>query len=202
MRAMRNKVYLVLITLFMFDKSNLLRPLTQMFYSHQKHHYRELPADVQETLGSVPDDFVSYFTSRFPHLLIHTYLAMRTCATERSFLPYYSPAMQLAQTQLQHARNDVQRQNEQCQLQSPSQTSTQQQEPSQTLQQVSEMTAHALLSSSQTLPVVTVEQVNLIEQAQTIAMKEEQSGLPLLQASPSDYYPVSLKPDLEAIAQT
>lgn len=56
----------------------------------QKHHYRELPAEVQETLGSIPDDFVSYFTSRFPHLLMHTYLAMRTCATERFFLPYYS----------------------------------------------------------------------------------------------------------------
>uniref|UniRef100_A0A671X8K4 Serine/threonine-protein kinase/endoribonuclease IRE1 n=1 Tax=Sparus aurata TaxID=8175 RepID=A0A671X8K4_SPAAU len=57
---------------------------------NKKHHYRELPAEVQETLGSIPDDFVSYFTSRFPHLLMHTYLAMRTCASERTFLPYYS----------------------------------------------------------------------------------------------------------------
>uniref|UniRef100_A0A8C7YB00 Serine/threonine-protein kinase/endoribonuclease IRE1 n=1 Tax=Oryzias sinensis TaxID=183150 RepID=A0A8C7YB00_9TELE len=53
---------------------------------NKKHHYRELPAEVQETLGSIPDDFVSYFTSRFPHLLMHTYLAMRTCASERTFL--------------------------------------------------------------------------------------------------------------------
>uniref|UniRef100_A0A4W5QM37 Serine/threonine-protein kinase/endoribonuclease IRE1 n=1 Tax=Hucho hucho TaxID=62062 RepID=A0A4W5QM37_9TELE len=60
---------------------------------NKKHHYRELPAEVQETLGSIPDDFVSYFTSRFPHLLLHTYLAMRTCAHERSFLPYY-PSLQ------------------------------------------------------------------------------------------------------------
>uniref|UniRef100_A0A8C5DSL9 Serine/threonine-protein kinase/endoribonuclease IRE1 n=1 Tax=Gouania willdenowi TaxID=441366 RepID=A0A8C5DSL9_GOUWI len=57
---------------------------------NKKHHYRELPAEVQETLGSIPDDFVSYFTSRFPHLLMHTYLSMRTCACERPFLPYYS----------------------------------------------------------------------------------------------------------------
>uniref|UniRef100_A0AAX7V948 Serine/threonine-protein kinase/endoribonuclease IRE1 n=1 Tax=Astatotilapia calliptera TaxID=8154 RepID=A0AAX7V948_ASTCA len=56
---------------------------------NKKHHYRELPTEVQETLGSIPDDFVSYFTSRFPHLLMHTYLAMRTCAPERPFLPYY-----------------------------------------------------------------------------------------------------------------
>ncbi|KAG7470358.1 lysosomal alpha-glucosidase [Solea senegalensis] len=61
---------------------------------NKKHHYRELPAEVQETLGSIPDDFVSYFTSRFPHLLMHTYLAMWTCAPERPFLPYYSTTAQ------------------------------------------------------------------------------------------------------------
>ncbi|XP_051996106.1 serine/threonine-protein kinase/endoribonuclease IRE1-like isoform X1 [Xyrauchen texanus] len=56
---------------------------------NKKHHYRELPEEVQETLGSIPDDFVSYFTSRFPLLLQHTHLAMRSCAMERPFLPYY-----------------------------------------------------------------------------------------------------------------
>ncbi|KAJ8264092.1 hypothetical protein GJAV_G00145060 [Gymnothorax javanicus] len=45
---------------------------------NKKHHYRELPKEVQETLGSIPDEFVSYFTSRFPHLLQHTYRAMHT----------------------------------------------------------------------------------------------------------------------------
>ncbi|KAG9350435.1 hypothetical protein JZ751_026797, partial [Albula glossodonta] len=54
-----------------------------------KHHYRELPEEVQESLGSIPDEFVSYFTSRFPHLLHHTYKAMHSCAHERPFLPYY-----------------------------------------------------------------------------------------------------------------
>uniref|UniRef100_A0A671LHP4 Serine/threonine-protein kinase/endoribonuclease IRE1 n=1 Tax=Sinocyclocheilus anshuiensis TaxID=1608454 RepID=A0A671LHP4_9TELE len=56
---------------------------------NKKHHYRELPDGVQETLGSIPDEFVSYFTSRFPLLLLHTHLAMRFCAVERPFLPYY-----------------------------------------------------------------------------------------------------------------
>uniref|UniRef100_A0A8C5FB98 non-specific serine/threonine protein kinase n=1 Tax=Gadus morhua TaxID=8049 RepID=A0A8C5FB98_GADMO len=65
---------------------------------NKKHHYRELPLDVQETLGTIPDDFVSYFTSRFPHLLKHTYLAMRTCAHERPFLPYYPSVEELART--------------------------------------------------------------------------------------------------------
>ncbi|XP_058287536.1 serine/threonine-protein kinase/endoribonuclease IRE1 isoform X2 [Hylobates moloch] len=56
---------------------------------NKKHHYRELPAEVQETLGSLPDDFVCYFTSRFPHLLAHTYRAMELCSHERLFQPYY-----------------------------------------------------------------------------------------------------------------
>uniref|UniRef100_A0A8C7Y9M9 non-specific serine/threonine protein kinase n=1 Tax=Oryzias sinensis TaxID=183150 RepID=A0A8C7Y9M9_9TELE len=85
---------------------------------NKKHHYRELPAEVQETLGSIPDDFVSYFTSRFPHLLMHTYLAMRTCASERTFLPYYSTVEQHFKTQNQGLHHDshhaTQQQNEPC----------------------------------------------------------------------------------------
>ncbi|KFO86185.1 Serine/threonine-protein kinase/endoribonuclease IRE2, partial [Buceros rhinoceros silvestris] len=33
---------------------------------NKKHHYHELPPDVRTALGSVPDGFVQYFTSRFP----------------------------------------------------------------------------------------------------------------------------------------
>uniref|UniRef100_A0A8C9Z3P6 non-specific serine/threonine protein kinase n=1 Tax=Sander lucioperca TaxID=283035 RepID=A0A8C9Z3P6_SANLU len=92
---------------------------------NKKHHYRELPAEVQETLGSIPDDFVSYFTSRFPHLLMHTYLAMRTCASERLFLPYYSTAEQLAKTQAQYTVHlGPQRQNEPCAQNLPTHTSS------------------------------------------------------------------------------
>ncbi|CAM9545050.1 unnamed protein product [Bubo scandiacus] len=56
---------------------------------NKKHHYHELPADVQAALGSVPDGFVQYFTSRFPRLLLHTHGAMRVCAHERLFHSYY-----------------------------------------------------------------------------------------------------------------
>lgn len=59
----------------------------------QKHHYHELPAEVREALGSVPDGFVQYFTSRFPRLLLHTHSAMQLCAHERLFRPYYSPEL-------------------------------------------------------------------------------------------------------------
>ncbi|NWH41335.1 ERN1 endoribonuclease, partial [Chloropsis hardwickii] len=55
----------------------------------QKHHYHELPADVRVALGSVPEGFVQYFTSRFPRLLLHTHGAMRVCAHEPIFRSYY-----------------------------------------------------------------------------------------------------------------
>ncbi|XP_053410458.1 serine/threonine-protein kinase/endoribonuclease IRE2 isoform X2 [Nycticebus coucang] len=65
---------------------------------NKKHHYRELPADVQEVLGQVPDSFVQYFTTRFPRLLLHTHHAMRSCASESLFLPYYPPASEASKS--------------------------------------------------------------------------------------------------------
>ncbi|KAB1263751.1 Serine/threonine-protein kinase/endoribonuclease IRE2 [Camelus dromedarius] len=59
---------------------------------NKKHHYRELPDEVRQALGPVPDSFLQYFTARFPRLLLHTYQAMRSCASESLFLPYYPPA--------------------------------------------------------------------------------------------------------------
>ncbi len=62
-----------------------------MFFFHkQKHHYQELPIELQKDLGNVPDDFVEYFTQRFPFLLVHTYNKMLMCRSERLFLSYYS----------------------------------------------------------------------------------------------------------------
>ncbi len=55
----------------------------------QKHHYRELPEEVQRSLGQVPEQFVEYFTSRFPRLLLHVYRAMEHCSFERMFHQYY-----------------------------------------------------------------------------------------------------------------
>ena len=56
----------------------------------QKHHYRQLPEPVKRSLGSVPDEFVTYFTSRFPQLLLHVYSAMECCCYERIMHPYYA----------------------------------------------------------------------------------------------------------------
>ena len=56
----------------------------------QKHHYRELSEELKRSLGRIPDEFLHYFTSRFPLLLIHTYKKMEICKHERIFKHYYS----------------------------------------------------------------------------------------------------------------
>uniref|UniRef100_A0AAZ3NYI5 Serine/threonine-protein kinase/endoribonuclease IRE1 n=1 Tax=Oncorhynchus tshawytscha TaxID=74940 RepID=A0AAZ3NYI5_ONCTS len=71
-------------------KGNSVRDLLRAM-RNKKHHYHELPAEVQETLGEVPEGFVSYFTSRFPRLLLHTHTALSSCSHERLFQPYYLP---------------------------------------------------------------------------------------------------------------
>ncbi|XP_042247846.1 serine/threonine-protein kinase/endoribonuclease IRE1 [Thunnus thynnus] len=133
---------------------------------NKKHHYRELPAEVQETLGSIPDDFVSYFTSRFPHLLMHTYLAMRTCAPERPFLPYYSTAEQIAKTQAQYTHIGPQRQNEPCTQHLPTNTS-QPQESTHSSQPVQESTpAESVPSTSPDEPVSSHSPVQTVQPAE------------------------------------
>ncbi|XP_072463439.1 serine/threonine-protein kinase/endoribonuclease IRE2 isoform X4 [Notamacropus eugenii] len=56
---------------------------------NKRHHYQELPMEVRQALGQVPEEFVQYFTSRFPQLLLHTHKAMSCCASESLFQPYY-----------------------------------------------------------------------------------------------------------------
>ncbi|CEF65035.1 Serine/threonine-protein kinase/endoribonuclease IRE1 [Strongyloides ratti] len=56
---------------------------------NKKHHYRELPDEVKESLGELPNGFLNYFTSRFPKLLLHVYRAMKICKYETIFQGYY-----------------------------------------------------------------------------------------------------------------
>ncbi|KAM9305462.1 serine/threonine-protein kinase/endoribonuclease IRE2 [Gastrophryne carolinensis] len=72
-------------------RGNSVRDLLRAM-RNKKHHYHELPPEVQETLGTIPEDFVSYFTSRFPLLLLHTHQALKLCAHERAFQNYYHRA--------------------------------------------------------------------------------------------------------------
>ncbi|KAM9792182.1 LOW QUALITY PROTEIN: serine/threonine-protein kinase/endoribonuclease IRE1 [Neosynchiropus ocellatus] len=71
-------------------KGNSVRDLLRAL-RNKRHHYHELPPEVRETLGELPEGFVGYFTSRFPRLLLHTHAALHACAHERLFRQYYPP---------------------------------------------------------------------------------------------------------------
>nr|GEY08099.1 serine/threonine-protein kinase/endoribonuclease IRE1b-like isoform X2 [Tanacetum cinerariifolium] len=61
----------------------------------------ELSEEVQEVLGSVPTGFESYFSSRFPKLLMEVYKVLKPfCAEEEVFHKYYKvfPALECLDT--------------------------------------------------------------------------------------------------------
>lgn len=72
---------------------------------NKRHHYRELPEDLRATLGDIPDGYMNYFTSRFPRLLLHTYLVMLTCANECVFRQYYPEVRTFADQRQEMARS-------------------------------------------------------------------------------------------------
>lgn len=55
----------------------------------QHHHFAELGKDLQDSLGRIPDEYLAYFTSRFPKLVLHVYDAMSWFTSEPSFQPFY-----------------------------------------------------------------------------------------------------------------
>ncbi|CAG2108280.1 unnamed protein product [Medioppia subpectinata] len=56
---------------------------------NKRHHYRELTPEVQQSLGAIPKQFVEYWDSRYPRLLIHSYIALQMCRNEDIFDAYY-----------------------------------------------------------------------------------------------------------------
>ncbi|KAJ3156707.1 bifunctional endoribonuclease/protein kinase ire1 [Geranomyces michiganensis] len=58
---------------------------------NKKHHYQDLPPDVQRSLGTLPEGFVTYFTSRFPGLLLHVFnvVAESKLRNEAMFKVYF-----------------------------------------------------------------------------------------------------------------
>ncbi|KAK7250757.1 hypothetical protein RIF29_33413 [Crotalaria pallida] len=54
------------------------------------NHYRELPHEIQELVGPVPEGFNDYFASRFPKLLIEVYKVICLyCKEEECFQRYF-----------------------------------------------------------------------------------------------------------------
>ncbi|KAK9244002.1 hypothetical protein V1506DRAFT_542850 [Lipomyces tetrasporus] len=58
---------------------------------NKKHHYQDLPPNVQAALGGVPDGFLAYFSQRFPNLLMHVYYVVKNnLQDEPHFRPYFT----------------------------------------------------------------------------------------------------------------
>ncbi|OMO83388.1 hypothetical protein COLO4_22561 [Corchorus olitorius] len=54
------------------------------------NHYRELPKEIQNLVGPVPEGFDGYFASRFPRLFIEVYKVVYThCKEEENFQKYF-----------------------------------------------------------------------------------------------------------------
>ncbi|KAG4403636.1 hypothetical protein AAZX31_01G145000 [Glycine max] len=54
------------------------------------NHYRELPQEIQELIGPVPEGFNDYFASRFPRLLIEVYKVIyKSCKDDECFQRYF-----------------------------------------------------------------------------------------------------------------
>lgn len=53
------------------------------------NHYRELPKEIQEILGPVPQGFDSYFSNRFPKLLMEVYRVLYNFCREEVLLSKY-----------------------------------------------------------------------------------------------------------------
>ncbi|CAH2268974.1 jg15999 [Pararge aegeria aegeria] len=64
--------------------SHLLRAIR-----NKKHHYRELEHEVRDSLGKLPDGFITYWISRFPLLLPHVWLQMQLYRQEDILQAYY-----------------------------------------------------------------------------------------------------------------
>ena len=59
---------------------------------NKKHHYRDLPEDIQQLLGALPSGFLRYFLhrGRFPMLLMYTWIAFGIfCSHEEHLSKYY-----------------------------------------------------------------------------------------------------------------
>ncbi|KAI9366074.1 kinase-like domain-containing protein [Zopfochytrium polystomum] len=59
---------------------------------NKKHHFQDLPPEAKRVLGTLPDGFLQYFTSRFPNLLLHVYYVVaesKLLRSESVFKPYF-----------------------------------------------------------------------------------------------------------------
>lgn len=60
---------------------------------NKKHHYLDLPDPVRKSLGSPPEDFLTYFTQRFPLLFLHVWSVIAKNVSHESLFEanYFRP---------------------------------------------------------------------------------------------------------------
>lgn len=80
--------FLTNITRYRRYKYDSVRDLLRVI-RNKLNHYRELPIEIQEVLGSVPEGFDSYFRARFPKLLIEVYKVLYEFCWEEELLGKY-----------------------------------------------------------------------------------------------------------------
>ncbi|CAJ2635942.1 unnamed protein product [Trifolium pratense] len=70
-------------------KFNSVRDLLRVM-RNKLNHYGELPQEIQELVGPVPEGFNDYFANRFPRLLIEVYnVICKHCKEEECFQRYF-----------------------------------------------------------------------------------------------------------------
>ena len=82
---------------FFFSVRDLLRALR-----NKKHHYNELPEVTKLMYGRLPDQFTDYWTSRFPKLLIHSWMSMHCIKNEPSLAKYFDKDYDFVKVILEH----------------------------------------------------------------------------------------------------
>ncbi|XP_064116017.1 serine/threonine-protein kinase/endoribonuclease IRE1-like isoform X2 [Macrobrachium nipponense] len=81
-------------------KGNSVRDLLRAL-RNKRNHYRELKEEARMVFGRIPDEFIYYWTSRFPRLLLHTWCAMLCVKSEPIFSKYYDSQYSFSQDYLQ-----------------------------------------------------------------------------------------------------
>ena len=84
LRVLRNKVSLFHSYRYIFVE--FLFPLYQ-----QRNHYQDLPDELKVQLGSMPEGFLEYFTSRYPRLLVYVHEVVKETGlhSESMFKNYF-----------------------------------------------------------------------------------------------------------------
>ena len=70
-------------------KGNSVRDLLRAL-RNKKHHYNELPEITKMMYGRLPDQYIDYWTTRFPKLLMHSWMATHCIKNEPNLAKYFA----------------------------------------------------------------------------------------------------------------